>query len=245
VALSSDGNTALVGAPYQNNGTGAAYVFLHSGSNWLEAAKVTAADGASGDYFGTSVALNGNSTLLIGADGKNSGTGAAYVFAPLPYWGYGQVAELTASNGASHDEFGYAVALSSDGSTALIGAPFAHYNYGPGAGAAYAFVRNGSAWSQQPTLFASDGKSGDQFGTSVALNGNGTSALIGAPTKGYAGAAYMFVRGSTWSQQAELTASNGVLNDAFGYSVALSSNASTPLIGVPHHTYSTGAAYVF
>jgi hypothetical protein len=246
VALSSNGSIALVGAPYQNNGTGAAYIFVRNGSSWWELEKLAASDAAAGDYFGLSVAQSGDgNTMLIGAWNKNNGTGAAYVFVAAGYFGWGQQAELTASNGASRDEFGTSVALSSDGSTALIGAPYAHYYNGPGAGAAYAFVRSGSTWSQQTTLFASDGAHGDSFGASVTLNSNGTSALIGAPTKGYSGAAYTFVRNGTWSQQAKLTPSNGGYGDGFGASVALSSNPTVALIGAPNANNYTGAAYVF
>ncbi len=245
VALSGDATTALVGAPYQNNGAGAAYVFGHTGNSWTELARVTAPDGASGDYFGTSVALSANGTLLIGAFGKNNHTGAAYVFTSLPYLGYVQQAELTEPNGSSNDEFGNAVALSSDGSTALIGAPFAHYSYGPGAGAAYTFTHSGSTWSLQTTLSASNASNGSEFGYAVALNSTGTSALIGAPMAGVGGAAYVFAYNTAWTQQAELTASNGANSDGFGVSVALSSSPTVALIGAPNANGRAGAAYIF
>src|SRR5215472_6459861 len=77
VAIS--GSTAVVGAPYKNSSTGAAYVYVQSGTAWSQQAKLTAAGGASGDFFGTSVALSG-STAVVGAYGKNSNAGAAYVF---------------------------------------------------------------------------------------------------------------------------------------------------------------------
>jgi hypothetical protein len=74
------GTTAVIGAPLNNGGAGAAYVYAGSGSSWLQQAELTAADAAPGDHFGNSVALS-TSTLVAGAPGKNSNTGAAYVFA--------------------------------------------------------------------------------------------------------------------------------------------------------------------
>lgn len=159
-------------------------------------------------------------------------------------------AELTASDGASADAFGRAVALS--GNTVLIGAPSLSSHPPPGAlgvasaGAAYVFVRVGQRWRQQATLTPADGAAGDRFGASVALSGN--TAVVGAPaSNGRAGAAYVFGRlGTAWTQQARLTASDGAPGDAFG-TVALSGN--TMLVGAPGTTVqrvsAAGAAYVF
>ncbi len=150
---------------------------------------------------------------------------------------WSQQAELTASDGTSNDYLGFSVAVS--GTTALVGT----YGKNNFAGAAYVFVRSGSTWSQQAKLTAADGAANDRFGWSVAVSGG--TALVGAPDKNSgAGAAYMFVRsGTSWSQQAELTASDGAASDYFGYAVAL--NGSTALIGANGKDGSAGAAYVF
>src|SRR5439155_367696 len=104
------GSTAVVGAPTKHSASGAAYVFVPSGTTWSQQAKLTAYNGAPGDEFGYSVAISG-STAVVGATGKNSATGAAYVFvASGSTWS--QQAKLTASNGASGDEFGVSVAIS-------------------------------------------------------------------------------------------------------------------------------------
>src|SRR5262249_23032652 len=109
-------------------------------------------------------------------------------------------------------------------------------------GAAYVFVRSGSAWTQQQKLTASDGVTNDAFGTSVALSGD--TAIVGADGEAsYQGAAYVFVRsGSAWTEQSELTASHGTAGDAFGTSVAVDGN--TVVVGSPWHSSSQGAAYV-
>ena len=128
VALSGD--TALVGAPTKTAGslgqTGAAYVFVRSGTTWTQQAELTAADATLGDQFGCSVALSGD-TALIGAryksDGAKTQVGAAYVFVRSGTT-WTQQAELTVSDAAARDRLGSAVALEDD--TAVIGAPGRH-----------------------------------------------------------------------------------------------------------------------
>jgi FG-GAP repeat len=236
-AVAISGSTAVVGAPFKNSSTGAAYVFVRSGTIWSQQAKLTAGDAALNDYFGYAVAISG-STAVVGAPYKNSSTGAAYVFVRSgTIWP--QQRKLTAGDAALNDLFGYAVAIS--GSTAVVGAPGKN-SY---TGAAYVFVRSVSTWSQLAKLTASDGASGDQFGFAVAISGSGSTAVVGAPFKNsYTGAAYMFVAsGSTWSQQAKLTALSAALNDEFGYSVAIS--GSTVVVGAPGKNSYIGAAFVY
>ncbi|NWJ95595.1 MAG: Ig-like domain repeat protein [Chloroflexi bacterium] len=261
VALSSDGNTALIGVPNKtitvtNNVAhtkqGAAYVFTRSGNIWSQQQVLSdTTTGAAYDYFGSAVALSSDgSTALIGAYektiGANSGQGAAYVFTRAgSTWSQQQVLSDT-TTGATNEYFGWAVSLSSDGNTALIGA----YNKGITgtngvrnySGAAYVFTRTGTTWSQQQLLSDTiNGAGSDQFGWSVALSSNGNTALIGADFKtingnNAQGAAYLFTRtGTTWSQQQIFTATNNtgtiVTVLRFGYAVALSSDGNTALIG--------------
>jgi hypothetical protein len=207
VTLSSDGNTALVGAyAHTVNGNryqGAGYVFTNSAGSWSQQQELTASDGAESDYFGNSVALSSDgNTALVGAYAHtvngNRYQGAGYVFTNSA-GSWSQQAELTASDGVYDDEFGISVALSSDGNTALVGALFhtvnGNTNY---QGAAYVFTNSAGSWSQQQELTASDGAGGDLFGNSVTLSSDGNTALAGAPyhtVNGNAnqGAAYTFV----------------------------------------------------
>jgi uncharacterized protein (TIGR03437 family) len=216
------GNTAVVGAPSEGALTGAAYVFVLSGVTWIQQAKLTASDGASGDQFGSSVSLFGT-TAVIGAPG-NSAQGAAYVFTTTGFT-WTQQAKLTASDGAAGDQFGISVAVS--GPTAVVGASGSASNQG----AAYIFTLAGTTWSQQAKLTASDAASGDQFGGSVSLSA--TTAVAGAIGKsGGQGAVYVFINsGTNWTQQAKLTASDGASGDEFGFSVAVSGD--TVLAGAP------------
>jgi hypothetical protein len=231
------GSTAVVGAPFCNHGTcpGGVYVFVNSGGVWSQQAKLTDPDGLEMDAFGQNFALSG-STLVVGVPIKNQAAGVAYVFVrSRGIWS--QPAELTASDAAAADHFGWSVAVS--GSTIVVGA----FGKNANTGAAYVFVKAGGVWSQRAELTAADGASGDEFGWSAAVSGS--TAVVGAALRNNAtGASYVFVRsGGVWSQQAELTASDGVANDSFGFRVAIS--GPTVVVAAPYKDTDTGTAYVF
>jgi hypothetical protein len=151
-----------------------------------------------------------------------------------------EMQKLLASDGAAGDAFGCFVSI--DGNTALIGA-FWDDDNGQDSGSAYVFIRTGITWTQQAKLLASDGAGGDNFGSWVALDDD--TALVGAyyhdNTKG---AAYVFTRSdTTWTQQAELLASDGAVGDQFGRCVSI--DGDTALIGAWHNNNEMGSAYVF
>lgn len=235
--VSLDGDTAIVGSYADdigaNTNQGSAYVFVRSGSTWSQQAKLTASDGAASDLFGSSVSISGN-TAIVGAysddNGANADQGSVYVFVRNGST-WTQQAKLVASDGAASDLFGYSSSLSAD--TALIGAYGQDIGGNVDQGAAYVFVRNGTTWTQQAKLVASDGATNDNLAESVALSGD--TALVGAylddvGANANQGSAYVFVRnGTTWTQQAQLTASDGLANDGFGGS--LSVLGDTALIG--------------
>lgn len=225
-SVAVSGDTVLVGANRDDVGAnadqGSVYVFVRVGSEWRYQAKLTASDGGAGDFFGHSVALSGD-TALVGAPLDDTGAqidhGSAYVFVRSGgIWT--QQAKLTASDAAAADMFGFAVSLS--GGTALVGAKGDNAEQG----SAYVYVVSGTTWTQQAKLTATDGAAGDMLGYSVALNGD--TALLGAPVDAIGanlqqGSAYVFVRsGTTWSQQAKLTALDGAPGDQLGFAVALS-----------------------
>jgi hypothetical protein len=247
VALSGDGNTALIGA-YRAFGTAvAAWVFTRSGSTWTQQAEITdplPSDGRD-DLFGNSVALSGDgNTALIGAS-KNLGleARAAWVFTRSGST-WTQQAEITdplPSDGRD-DLFGNSVALSGDGNTALIG------GLGTG-GAAWVFTRSGSTWTQQGERLTGSGAGGDEIniGSSVALSADGNTALIGDAGDSAAwGAAWVFTRSDgVWTQQGDKLTGQDEEGDVFGGSVALSSDGNTALIGQDSYDADVGAAWVF
>jgi hypothetical protein len=250
ISVAVSENTLIIGAhqanPGGNNSQGAAYVFTRSGASWSLQQKLVAADGVGADYFGRSVALDGE-TALVGARraavGDNTDQGAAYVFTRSGA-SWSQQQKLAAADGADSDRFGHSVAL--DGETALVGA----YGDNSNQGAAYVFTLSGANWSQQQKLAADDGAVNEHFGRSVALNGE--TALVGAHLayingNSNQGAAYVFTRsGASWSQQQKLVAADGAATDLFGSSVAL--DGETALIGARADVGANGnqgAAYVF
>jgi hypothetical protein len=276
---------------------GAAYVFSRSGTLWMESTYLKASNTRSSDYFGNSVAVSGD-TVVVGAPYEDSGTtgvnsipnesspesGAAYVF-KLNGTTWSQQAFLKASNTpfgpGEYDSFGYSVAVAVAGDAVIVGAPnedsstngvnSASDERAIDSGAAYVFVRNGTTWSQQAFLKASNPGSEDGFGTSVAMSGetvvvgshfedSSTSGVNSTPDDDAAnsGAVYVFIRsGTTWSQQAYLKASNTGVNDNFGVSVGI--EGDTVVVGAAYEDSSTmgvssipnenafdsGAAYVF
>jgi hypothetical protein len=246
-AVAVTGDTVIVGAYQHAASTGAVYVFTPLGAIWTQRQELTATNAAAGDGFGFSLAMS-NSSVIIGAPGKNAGAGAAYVFvAATGVWAQQQ--ELTAADAAAADGFGHSVALSGD--TAVMGAWHKTVLGQATAGAAYVFVRSGTAWASQQKLSLASPAAADAFGTSVAVSTD--TALVGAPgrdvgTAANAGTTYVFVRsGTAWSQQAALTAGDAAANDLFGTAAAL--EADSAIVGAPFHAVgpaaSAGVAYTF
>lgn len=297
-SLGISGDTIVVGSydeSSEGQDSGAAYVFLRNGSTWTPQAFLKPLTLHEFDNFGESVAISGD-TIVIGAPGDASSSsgvngdpndtsapraGAAYIFVRVGT-NWVQQAYLKASNCEADDMFGFTVAISSN--TVVIGAlqedssatgvnGLQGDNSAGDSGAAYVFVRNGTNWSQQAYLKASNTGANDAFGCSVAISGE--TIVVGAfredssstgvngnqlnDNASDAGAAYVFVRnGFTWSQQAYLKASNTDARDIFGGSVALSGN--TTVVGAQGESSSSrsvngnqsdnssggsGAAYVF
>jgi hypothetical protein len=188
-------------------------------------------------YFGYSISLSADGeTALIGAYGKNSTTGAAYIYRNIEgVWT--QTAEL--ASGVDKSWFGYSVSLSSDGSTAMIGA-FSENRF---AGVVYVYKNEEGVWTQ--TARISSGITNSYFGFSVSLSSDGSTALIGAFNESsISGAAYIYsnVEGE-WTQMARLT--SGASGSNFSYNVSLSADGTIALIGAPSEDSYTGAAYIY
>jgi hypothetical protein len=304
VALSADGDTALIGAPRANEGQGAAWVFVRTGSTWSQFGAKLAGDTetAGRGSFGRSVALSGDGdTALVGAPRDRSGRGTAWAFARSASGFFPHGPRLSGADELGTGLFGRSVALSFDGSSGLIGGPADDHSAGAvwplarvgdelrtqgakltggseevgggrfgssvalsadgatglvgarldaeGVGAAWSFVRSGPNWSQQGVKLTPTGELGaGQFGYATALSADGETALIGAPhDDSPVGAAWTFTRSSgSWTQQAEQQPeSEGFRGAAFGMALALSADTSTALIGAPHETRRLGGAWAY
>lgn len=232
-AVALDGDTLIVGAigvdalPFGN--LGAAYVFVRSGTAWSQQARLTASDAGGADNFGMSVAIHGD-TAIVGAWADDhvgaANGGSAYVFVRSGAT-WSEQAKLVASDFAQGDVFGISVGIHGD--TAVVGARDDDGLAGSNQGSAYVFLRSGATWSEQAKLTASDAMATDMFGTSVAISLD--TVIVGArggdAAQSGQGTAYVFVRsGTTWSQQAELAASDGLTSDGFGISVAIDGDSA-------------------
>ena len=192
--------------------------------------KLIAADGAAQDSFGWSVSISGD-TAIVGAPQDGGSIGSAYIFVRDPVTNsWTQAQKILATDGALYDQFGESVSISGD--SAIVGAKWDD-SY---RGSAHVFVRDPDTgvWTQQQKLLASDGAAYHIFGKSVAISGD--IAIVGADySTGIAndtGFAYIFVRDpatGVWTEQEKLAPSDGVINDYFGYRVAI--DGETAVVG--------------
>ena len=238
-SVSISGDYAVIGAEKDDSGKGAAYVFRNVAGTWSQTQKLTATGGSEYDAFGLSVSVSGD-YAIIGAQNDDSGKGSAYVFQNNGGT-WGQVAKLTADDGAGADFFGCSVSISGD--YAVIGA---YQNFGNiyNSGSAYVFKKPGSGWenmTESAKLTASDGESSDSFGQAVSVLDDW--AIIGA---GYNndGSAYVFQNnGGTWEQVDKLTADDAAASDKFGLAVSISGDRV--VIGASGDEDNQGSAYAF
>lgn len=258
-SVSLHGDTVVVGARGHDGNRGAAYLFSRNQggvNSWGQVTKLTVADAASGDFFGFSVSLHGE-TVVIGASGVNSisgiDTGAAYLFSRdqggSDNWG--QVLQLTASDGVPLDEFGRSVSVHGD--LAVIGS-WLDNDGGTHSGSAYLFSRHHGGidnWGEVKKLTASDASTADFFGEAVSVHEQ--TVLVGATNSDSfameTGAVYLYSRTeggvNNWGEVTKLTVSNLEQGDSFGVSIA--QDMSTAVIGAEWSDYrsmTTGLAYV-
>ncbi|MCP4137492.1 MAG: PKD domain-containing protein [bacterium] len=181
VSTSGDGNTIVVGAKYDDdNGdnSGSVYIYKWNGASWDET-KITASDGAAGDYFGGSVSTSvDGDTIVLGASG-DGGSGSAYIY---KWNGAGwDETKINVSDGAVGDLFGSSVSTSGDGNTVAVGEPVlpGGWLFPGGAGSAYIYKWNGASWDETK-IIASDGADDDNFGYCVSASGDGDTIVVGA-----------------------------------------------------------------
>lgn len=254
VALSGDATRAIVGAPGHAFTVGAARVWIRSGTSWTLEATLMAPDAAQFDNFGEAVAASSNaSRVIVGVPGDDttsgSDRGSARVFIRSGTM-WAQESALVSSGTASGAMFGAAVSMSDDGLRAVVGAPREDVGAVNRAGSAHVFAFDGARWTEEATWVAPSPSAFDELGTSVAISGDGTRAIVGVPgadtVHGSAGGnARVYVRsGSTWTEEAVLVPAEGG-NDAFGTAVALSADGTRALIGAPDAGFAYERVHVF
>jgi hypothetical protein len=270
VSLSSDGNTAIVGGPYDNTvagfpvhytgpSAGAAWVFTRSGGVWTQQGNKLVGMGATAVADqGSSVSLSadGNTAIVGGPDDNavpgpapagqlHAGTGAAWVFTRSGGVWTQQGSKLVGTGASGFARQGSSVSLSADGNTAIVGGPGDNNN----SGAAWVFTRWHNTWSQQGSKLVGTGASGfARQGSSVSLSADGNTAIVGGwADNNNTGAAWVFTRSAgVWTQQGSKLVGTGASGAAFqGLSVSLSADGNTAIVGGWADNNNTGAAWVF
>lgn len=241
VAISRDGQTALIGAPQQGTNEGSDWVYRRNGEVWEEQAQLNAGEPGAENRFGWSVALSADgSTVLTGGWGAGETDGRAWAFAREGSTWTQQGPPLSPSDPTGHPEFGWAVALSDDGNTGLISG----VNDDANRGSAWIFTREAGAWMQHGAkLQAAEPRQDEGF--QVALAGNGTSALLGGLVNSRIAEAWSFIPvGGEWMEEGPLAPLDEMGKGEFGIGLALSDSGQTALIGGPSDNH-VGAAWLF
>ncbi len=229
VAVSADGNTAIVGAPSDNNSVGAAWVYTRNNSVWVQQGNKlvgTGNVGASKQGFSVALSADGNTAIMGGegddADGSGDVVGAAWIFTRSGGTWSQQGNKLVGTGWSISAAQGWSVALSADGNTAIVG------GIADGAvGAAWIFTRSAGTWSQQGSKLVGDG--GIEEAYAVALSADGNTAIMSGSAN--TGAAWIFVRnGVTWSQQGSMLVDAAEGNQV-PTSVSLSADGNTAIVG--------------
>lgn len=210
---------------------GSAYVFQFDGSRWTELQKISASDGASGDLFGISVALDGD-RIVVGAEGsagQSVSEGAAYVFRLQGTWIEEQ--KLQGSHSVARSVFGHSVAIHRD--RIAIGAPADPFGHAPTAG--YVFHFDGSRWNEEFVA--------TQPGIGHTVSIHRHVLATGSPLRSWV---RVYRRaGTSWSLEATLRPPDPSSSSFFGSSVQCYRDLI--LIGAPHHGTTlpdTGAAFL-
>ncbi|MGB2868590.1 MAG: T9SS type A sorting domain-containing protein [Bacteroidota bacterium] len=250
VSISPDGNTAIIGGYTDNSNAGAAWVWTRSGGVWTQQGSklvgTGAVGGASHQGTGVSISSDGN-TAIVGGNNDNSGVGAAWVWTRSGGVWTQQGNKLVGTGGVEGViSQGWSVSLSSDGNTAIVGA----YGDNNAVGAAWVWTRSGGVWTQQGSkLVGTDGVSFPIYqGYSVSISSHGDTALVGGFNDNHGiGAAWVWTRsGGAWAQQGSKLLGTGAVGNAWqGWSVALSSDGKTAIVGGDYDDSYQGAAWIY
>ena len=246
IALSPDGNTAVVGGPADSSGTGAAWVYTRSSDAWAQQGTKLVGSGAVGNSGqGRSVATSDDgNTIIVGGVADNGGSGAAWVYTRAGDRWTQQGGKLVGTGSVGNAGQGISVALSADGNTAIVGGA----GDNAGVGAAWLYTRSGGAWIQQGSKLVGTGAVGSSGqGNSVSLSADGNTAVVGGVgDNSNSGAAWVHTRsGRVWAQQGSKLVGIGAVGHARqGSSVSLSADGNTAIVGGLADNGVTGAAWV-
>jgi hypothetical protein len=259
ISISNDGTTAVVGSPHSDtdgfSNNGRAYIFIKSGSTWVQQQVLVPQDPATNMYFGirTAISANGNTVLISTFTSTNVGTAYAFVRNGTTW---SEQKKFVPNSPTNVVGFGYSVALSGDGNTALIGS-YGDNIYASNGGGAYIFTRSGSTWTQQVNLaqFISL-TSNIRFGFRVSLSGDGNIAVVNGIASSSGDATVRIFsknQGDPWTTATVASITKPSISSfsitGFGSDSRISFDGSTIAITAPYTTINsvsqTGAAFIY
>ena len=242
VAVSADGNTAILGGFGDNNYFGAAWVFTRRGGSWSQQGSKLIGSGAVGaNWQGISVAISADgNTAIVGGPFDNSKSGAAWVYTRSNGVWSQQGGKLVGAGAVGAAQQGWSVGISGDGNTAIVGG----YQDNNLAGAVWVFTRSNGVWTQQGKKLVGGGSASAQQGTSVAISADGNTIVVGGP---FDNAAWVYTRsGGIWTQRGRKLVGTGAVGaGSLGDSVAISADGTTVIAGATNGNVGTGGAWVF
>jgi len=253
VAISADGNTAIVGGYQDNDTTGAAWIFTRTNGVWTQQGNKLVGTGAishAEQGYSVGISADGN-TVIIGGPTDNDYFGAAWIFTRTNgVWTQQGDRLIGIGSIGDYIQQGCSVSLSADGNTAIIGGAYDNH----GMGAAWVFTRTNGVWTQQGNKLVGTGAIANTYGShqgsAVSLSADGNTAIIGGDGDDSAiGAAWIFTRtNSVWAQQGDKLVGTGTTGTAYifqGYSVSLSADGNTAIIGGFGDNNNIGASWIF
>jgi hypothetical protein len=261
VAMAGTGDRVAITAPYANGAdlmtAGTTRIYTRSESVWSVEATLEPLIPEAYTWYGWSAAFNQDgTTLFVGVrDGNGTGDNQGYVYVFVrsgTTWTF--QAKLVPADPTDNVWFGYSVACSADGNTAVFGCPSKVDSGRWDAGVLYVFTRTGSTWTQRVKLMPADLAQSDYHGLAVAMSGDGTTIAAASPGDDDAasegGSVYIYTgAGAVWTEQTKIISPNPVGNGVFGRSVALDYTGSKLSIGAAGETHGSvankGAGYIY
>ncbi|MCC7160712.1 hypothetical protein IT399_03270, partial [Candidatus Nomurabacteria bacterium] len=248
VAISSDGNTAIVGGRVDDSNKGAAWIFTRTDGVWSQQGSKLVGTGAVGNAdqgYSVAISSDGN-TAVVGGKSDDSNKGAVWIFTRTDGVWSQQGSKLVGTGAVGNAAQGVSVSLSSDSNTAIVGGSVDDSNKG----AAWIFTRTDGVWSQQGSKLVGTGAVGNTSqGISVSLSSDGNTAIVGGNIDAsFKGAVWIFTRiDGVWSQQGNKLVGTGVVgtNIYQGTSVSISSDGNTAIVGGPGDDSNKGAAWIY
>jgi len=247
VAISADGNTAVSTGYQDNTNQGAAWIFTRSGTTWTQqGAKLVGTGNVGAAQQGKSAAISADgNTVILGGPADNTNLGAVWVFTRSGTTWTQQGSKLVGTGNAGNSQQGFSVAISADGTTALIGG----YMDNAVQGATWVFTRSGTTWTQQGSKLVGTGGVGNTAqGCAVGISADGNTAIVGGfGDSTNVGAAWVFTRsGTTWTQQGSKLVGTGNVGAAqIAGTIGLNADGNSAFLGGYSDNSSLGAAWVF